>query len=221
MRKIIQLCCEKNEIAKRLSLCFPRLEYRIEGGDLDYAVIFDDIDEEDARAVDECFAEEIYGDGEMSLAETLVELLDMGGLNLATAESCTGGMVASAIVDVSGASGVFYEGLVTYSNNAKIDRLGVSIDTLFDYGAVSAETAIEMANGLLKGNVSIGVSLTGIAGPQGGTYEKPVGLVYIAVVSERHTDIYKNIFSGDRNGVRRKAKNMALFYAVQHIKNYF
>jgi|AGTN01.1.fsa_nt_gi competence/damage-inducible protein CinA C-terminal domain len=221
MDKMIQVFLDKSEIVKRLAICTPSIEYELEGGDMDYVLVFKDVDEDDAKTLDELFEDEAYGDGEMTLAETLVALLEDAGINIATAESCTGGMVASAIVDVSGASGVFYEGLVTYSNNSKIDRLGVGVDTLYERGAVSEETAVEMADGLLRDSVALGVSTTGIAGPQGGTPEKPVGLVYIAVVSEKHTDVYKNIFAGDRNAVRRQARNAALFYAIRHIKKYF
>ncbi|MFA5449615.1 MAG: nicotinamide-nucleotide amidohydrolase family protein [Clostridia bacterium] len=221
MAKIIQLCATKQEIVKRLALCFPSWAYRLEGRDMDYTLTFSDMREEDELLAEELFQEEAYGNGELTLAETLVDLLDYEGLNIALAESCTGGLASALIISVPGASNVFYEGIVAYSNNSKIDRLAVEVETLRDSGAVSQETAIEMANGLLASNIALAVSITGVAGPQGGTNEKPVGLVYIAAVSEQHTDIHKNIFDGDRNSIRRQAANMALFYAVQHIKNHF
>lgn len=155
------------------------------------------------------------------LSGILVEALYELGLNIATAESCTGGMLASSIVDISGCSGIFYEGIISYSNNSKIDRLGVNVETLSSYGAVSEETAIEMADGLLRQNVAIGVSTTGIAGPDGGTYNKPVGLVYIAVVSENGTDVYENIFKGSRNEVRNQATKFALIATIKHLEKNF
>jgi len=99
---------------------------------------------------------------------------------LVTAESCTGGMIATAITDKAGSSAVFDRGFVTYSNQAKMDCLGVSDKTLKNHGAVSMETATEMADGALENSeAQISVSVTGIAGPDGGTPQKPVGLVYI------------------------------------------
>lgn len=221
MRKVMQIFGDKDAIVQRAERVCPDAFFRIEGSDLDYTLDFEEVTQAESEALYEEFADDCYGDGELSMAGTLVALLEDSGVNIATAESCTGGLIAAEIVGVPGASEVFYEGLVTYNNNAKMDRLGVSPETLMSFGAVSEETAIEMANGLLDSNVAIGVSTTGIAGPQGGTNEKPVGLVYIAVVSENKTEVYKNVFGGSRNTVRRKARNAAMFYAIQHIKNYY
>ena len=114
------------------------------------------------------------------LVDQLSEKLRNRKWKLVTAESCTGGMIATAITDKAGSSEVFDRGFVTYSNQAKIDCLNVSADTLKKFGAVSKETAIEMANGALKNsNANISIAVTGIAGPGGGTPQKPVGLVHI------------------------------------------
>ncbi len=147
-----------------------------------------------------------------------VDLLKAKNKTCATAESCTGGLIASSIVDVSGSSQVFYEGVVTYSNQSKMARLQVKEDTLKKYGAVSKETAHEMVEGLLK-NVDIGVSTTGIAGPSGGTPEKPVGLVYIAVGTKQHIQVEKCNFSGDRQQIRNQAKDKALEMLVNCLQN--
>ena len=105
------------------------------------------------------------------------------GMTLSSAESCTGGMFAAAVTDIPGISSVFQRGLVTYSNEAKIEELGVSSETLEKFGAVSRETAVEMVEGLKRVSGSdICISVTGIAGPGGGTPEKPVGLVYIGFI---------------------------------------
>ncbi len=115
-----------------------------------------------------------------SAARDVIEAYASAGKMIATAESCTGGMIAAALTDIAGSSVVFERGFVTYSNQAKIEQLGVSIDTLREHGAVSLQTAAEMAQGAVRhSKADIAVSVTGIAGPGGGTPEKPVGLVYL------------------------------------------
>ena len=122
---------------------------------------------------------------------------------IATAESCTGGLIAGKIVDYPGASEAFIDGVVSYSNESKIKRLGVSEDTLNKYGAVSEQTAKEMAEGVKKAlGADVGVASTGVAGPDGGTAEKPVGLVYIAVSVKNHTTVKKLNLRGTRNRIR-------------------
>lgn len=117
----------------------------------------------------------------MTHAETLLDLCTARSLTVTTAESCTGGMVASAITDIAGSSNIFERGFVTYSNGAKVDMLGVSADTLAAHGAVSEEVAIEMASGaLLRAGADIAVAITGIAGP-GGSEFKPEGRVCFAI----------------------------------------
>ena len=118
--------------------------------------------------------------GEKSLEEVVVDLLAERKLHVTTAESCTGGLIAGTLVNVAGASDVLNEGYVTYSNEAKERLIHVSHETLEAYGAVSEQTAHEMAEGAAKAaNANAALSATGIAGPGGGTEEKPVGLVYI------------------------------------------
>ncbi|MBR1444416.1 MAG: nicotinamide-nucleotide amidohydrolase family protein [Firmicutes bacterium] len=127
-------------------------------------------------------------------------------LSIATAESCTGGKVAAALIGYAGASDIYKEGFVTYSNEAKMKRLGVNEKTLSKYGAVSEQTAREMAEGAANAaNADIGLSTTGIAGPGGGTAEKPVGLVYIGVSVKGNTTVKKLNLSGDRETVRNSA----------------
>lgn len=130
---------------------------------------------------------------------------------VSTAESCTGGMIASTLINYPGISEVFLEGVVTYSNEAKHKRLGVSNDTLDKYGAVSEQTAREMALGVTKmANTNVGIISTGIAGPGGGTKEKPVGLVYIGVCLNGSVTVKKCNFMGDRMSVRVQATQEAL-----------
>ena len=146
-----------------------------------------------------------------TVAVNLVELLKAQGLTCATAESCTGGGVGSAITAVPGSSAVFAGGVISYSNDVKRDVLGVSADILRNVGAVSSETAAQMAEGarrLLK--TDLAVSLTGIAGPDGGSEEKPVGLVWFGLATEDGVRTEKCIFRGDRAKVREQAAIHAL-----------
>ena len=153
----------------------------------------------------------IYGEGETSLEAVLAELLIKNNLTISTAESCTGGLIASKLVDYSGISSVFMEGAVTYSNDAKMRRLGVKKETLELFGAVSEETAKEMAEGIAKtSETNIGLSTTGIAGPGGGTAEKPVGLVYIGLSINGITKVKKCNFTGSREMIRRRTTITAL-----------
>jgi len=153
----------------------------------------------------------IYTTDEKSLEEVVVEKLINKNYTIATAESCTGGLLSSTLVNVSGVSTVFKEGVVTYSNEAKEKLLNVKAETLEKYGAVSEETAKEMANGIKnKSNSNIGIGITGIAGPEGGTVEKPVGLVYISIAIDDKTYVYKLNLSGNRMKIRRYSAKRAL-----------
>ncbi len=138
-------------------------------------------------------------DGDSKIEETVAKMLVEKGLTIATAESCTGGLVAGTLINYPGISDVFLEGCVTYSNAAKVKRLGVSEETLENYGAVSPQTAKEMAEGIRKGlGADIGLSTTGVAGPGGGTDKKPVGLVYTAISINGET---KEMAEGIRKGL--------------------
>lgn len=147
----------------------------------------------------------------LTLEERVVLLLQENKLTIATAESCTAGMVAARLVNVSGISSLFQEGYITYSNEAKERLLGVSHRTLEKYGAVSRQTAVEMAEGCRNAaGVRLGIAITGIAGPEGGTKEKPVGLVYIGCSMDGQTYVERHIFEGTRNEVRESAATCAL-----------
>ena len=145
-----------------------------------------------------------------TLAEAVVKLLKEKKMTVTTVESCTGGLMSATLVDVSGASEVFYQGVVTYANEAKVRLVGVNENTLAAFGAVSEETAREMAEGGAKtANADVCLSVTGIAGPGGGTKEKPVGLVYIGCYFNGTTAVEKNIFSGNRREVREQSVEAA------------
>ncbi len=154
-----------------------------------------------------------------SLVEELSLLLANKNMRLVTAESCTGGMIAAAMTDRSGSSSIFERGYVTYSNESKIEELGVNGATIETHGAVSEQTAKEMAQGALKNShADIALSVTGIAGPNGGTDEKPVGLVYIGfAMPNRPAIAMKYNFTGDRTSIRQATVESALELAIEKL----
>jgi len=153
----------------------------------------------------------VFGREDDTLAIAVVRQLARTGLSLALAESCTGGLVTSSLVDVPGVSDHLIEGVVTYADDAKVRRLGVDPETLAAHGAVSSETAAEMAEGVrLAAGADIGLSTTGIAGPGGGSAEKPVGLVYTGVSLNGRIRIARQVHFGDRRMVRDRAAKAAL-----------
>lgn len=145
-------------------------------------------------------------------AAAVLALCRKRGWKLATAESCTGGMVAAALTAIAGSSDVVERGFVTYSNQAKTELLGVPAALIETHGAVSAETAAAMAAGALaRAPVDLAVSITGIAGPGGGSPEKPVGLVYFGMARKGGKPATeRQIFTGDRSAIRRAATLRAL-----------
>ena len=169
--------------------------------------------------------EHIYAYEKVDIAKHLYDLLKLRKYKLACAESFTGGGVGKRIVDIPGASEIFYEGLNTYSNDSKCDRLAVKDVTLKTEGAVSAETAKQMANGLMwRGRCNVAVSTTGIAGPQSDNTLKPVGLCYIGIAlkdssSFKGATVYKYNLSGDRKTITETAINYALFLAYKNAKD--
>ena len=161
-------------------------------------------------------------DDDETLEQTVVELLDKNGLTISTAESCTGGLLSGRIINVPGASEIIKIGIVTYSNRAKRKYLGVKRSTLDKYGAVSAETAKEMVKGLLsETKADVGLSTTGIAGPDGGTPDKPVGLVYIGCNVCGSVRIKECRFTGDRMQIRQRTVTEALNLLRLSLLEYF
>lgn len=162
--------------------------------------------------VREILGDKVYGTGmDNSLESATVKVLREKGLKATAAESCTGGLISEKITRIRSSSECFDCGFVTYSNKKKSNMLGVKYETLEKYGAVSEETALEMSAGALKNSGSdIAVSVTGIAGPDGGTIQKPVGLVYISICTKSFHKAYKFRFGGDRNMVRERSSMYAL-----------
>lgn len=176
------------------------------------------------EAVYDVMGDYIYGVDMQNQEDAVVQYLRAKDLTLATAESCTGGLLSKRITDMPGASEVFGLGVCTYSNEMKEKILGVSHESLEAYGAVSPEVAREMAEGVRRlSKADIGVGITGIAGPGGGTPEKPVGLIYIAIVSEKYTHVEKYLpghRGHSREQLRHTATQTALRLILQAIKKY-
>jgi PncC family amidohydrolase len=154
-----------------------------------------------------------------TLARDLGLLLKKTGLTFCAAESCTGGMLLSALTDIPGSSGYVLGGLVTYSNAAKIQLAQVAAATIEAHGAVSPQTAREMALGV-RGvfDADIAISITGIAGPGGGTPEKPVGLTYIGMVTSRTTQVQQQLWRGDRVANKAQSVGFALHWVAETVK---
>lgn len=154
------------------------------------------------------FPEDIH-----AAAEAIIRDFTAAGLMISTAESCTGGLIAGALTEIAGSSAVVDRGFVTYTNTAKMELLGVQEQTLLGFGAVSEETARQMAQGaLFRSRAAIAVAVTGIAGPGGGSAEKPVGLVHLAARSRTGASVHRKMLYGDigRSAVRLATVRTAL-----------
>ena len=163
-------------------------------------------------------APHVYSDDGATLPEVVIDLLRRQNHSIAVAESCTGGRVMSQLVSVAGCSDVLLEGLCTYSNGAKVARLGVCAELIAAHGAVSAEVAVAMAQQVVKtSGATVGLSTTGIAGPGGGTADKPVGLVYVGLCVDGEAEAVQFNLIGNRDEVRIRATNLALDMVRQRL----
>jgi nicotinamide-nucleotide amidase len=166
------------------------------------------------------FSESIVASDQQSIAERTADLLLKCKKTLSLAESCTGGLISKLLTDAPGASSFFERGGVTYANSAKIDWLGVNEEMLIQEGAVSADCAKAMAEGIrIAANTDLGLSVTGVAGPEGGTDEKPVGTVYLALADSQGTVVRHHQFSGDRQQIRMRTACTALAMIQRHLTN--
>lgn len=155
----------------------------------------------------------------MATEQLLAGFLKNYDLKLTTAESCTGGLLAGTFLNVPGASAVYEEGYITYANRAKRELLGVKKKTLKKHGAVSPQTAKQMAKGAaFVAGADVAISVTGIAGPDGGSDEKPVGLVYVGCYALGKTRVREYRFTGDRSQIRSQSVQAAMEFAVECIQ---
>lgn len=165
------------------------------------------------------FQDYIYGYDNIKLEQVIVNMLKEKGLKLGLCESVTGGLISSSITKIPGASKVFERGIITYTNESKIDELGVKEETLKEHGDVSRQTAYEMAKGLfLKCNLDIALSITGLAGPSGATTDKPIGLVYIGLISRDYEEVFQYNFNGNRSLIQKRSAIKALDHIRKLIK---
>lgn len=191
---------------------------------VDYIVSTLDCYEDELKSFDQEFKrimKDYYiGNQNTNLAEEIVHRLTEKNLKIATAESCSGGLLSSTLVNISGASNVFLEGIITYSYESKLNRLNIDLNRLMQFGAVSEEIAYDMALNLksLTG-ADITISVTGIAGPAGGSELKPVGLVYIAINICGQIFVKSYILNGNREKIRRLTVAKALYLLHHHIKS--
>jgi len=156
----------------------------------------------------------------LQLLNKVSDELKNQNLTIATAESCTGGLLAHTLTNISGSSEYFERGIISYSNKSKMELLGVPEKTLKEYGAVSEQAAKAMVIGIKeRSNVDIGISTTGIAGPTGGTKEKPVGLVYIGIATSKKVEVKRFVFSGDRLQNKENTCIAALELLLENIIN--
>ncbi|HEV8599888.1 MAG TPA: nicotinamide-nucleotide amidohydrolase family protein, partial [Gemmatimonadales bacterium] len=171
-----------------------------------------------AARLRERVAEHVYGSGEQDLAAVLLEDYRRNGLSLAVAESCTGGMLGARITAIPGSSEVFMGGLIAYANAVK-QELGVPAGILEEHGAVSEEAVREMAERTrARFRVAVAVAVSGIAGPAGGSADKPVGLVWLAIADPQGTESHKAIFPGSRHEIRVRASQYALWRLWRRVK---
>ena len=193
-------------------------------GDLRLEILYNDDSpkmavDEAVRLAAESLHDYTYAVDDTPLNRRIYEMLKLRGMKLSVAESFTGGGVAKKLIEVPGVSEVLFESIVAYDNGSKMRRLGVQQSTLARCGAVSDDTAYEMAAGLIAtGNCSVSLATTGIAGPASDNTNKPVGLCYIAVGTRETVFVYKYIFRGGREDITRRAINQALFLLYKQIK---
>lgn len=173
--------------------------------------------EEKIRAV---LGDDVYGEGEVELNQIVSDMLRERKMTISAAESCTGGLFAKMITDLAGSSDILNESIVTYANSAKMKYLGVRAETLDKYGAVSEQTAFEMAQGICRqSGADVGVGITGIAGPGGGTAQKPVGLVYAAVCINGKTEVNELRLAGSREKIRHSVCTNVFDIIRRRLKN--
>lgn len=194
------------------------IHFRVTAKGEDLPLLQQMVEELSAKII-ERLEEYYFGSDDETLMGLVADILTAKKLKLAVAESCTGGLLADTITNIPGSSDFFDRGYITYSNQAKIDELGIAESTLEQYGAVSENTALEMAEGIHRNTAAdVAISITGIAGPGGGTVDKPVGLVYMAFRYKDKSSVMTRIFTGDRLTIKKKVVKFVLFEMLKKLK---
>jgi nicotinamide-nucleotide amidase len=162
----------------------------------------------------------VFSTDDKDMEDIIAELLKKNKMTIALAESCTGGLISDRLTNIPGSSEYFDRSVVCYSNKAKVELLNIDEQLINMYGAVSPEVAIAMAEGIRKiSNTNLGLAVTGIAGPDGGTAEKPVGLVYIALATQNGAIYEKHMLAGGRKGIKYRASQTALDFLRKYLLN--
>lgn len=214
------------EVDEVLELSTDGIPVAVDCEGLDYKIIVDNFSgEEDdffatISAVKKVIGSKIYSEDDETLEQKVVGLCLEKGIRIAIAESLTGGMLSSRIVNVSGSSGVLNEAMVTYTNASKVKRLHVKLSTLKQYGAVSEETAREMAQGLKNKDNDFVVSTTGCAGPASDEKDTPVGLVFVGIAGDGFVDVFRLELEGERNVIRKSVTDKALYLLLDYISKF-
>ena len=214
------------EVDEVLELSTEGITVAVDSEGLDYKIIVDNFggEEEDffatIDAVKRVLGDKIYSEDGETLEQKVVRICLDKGIRIAVAESLTGGMLSSRIVNVSGSSGVLNEALVTYTNASKVKRLHVKLSTLKQYGAVSEETAREMAMGLKNKDNNFVIATTGCAGPASDENDTPVGLAFVGVAGEGFVDVIRLELDGERNVIRKSVTDKALYLLLDYITKF-
>lgn len=223
-REVIKLCgLSEEEVLHRLAPFMGKgVTFDIDEQQLDVTLtLTSDLPKKDFDPIKSwvyrSFETEVYSALGQGLAETAAALLKRNGRVLGVAESLTGGLICSMLTAIPGISNNFFEGIVCYDKHSKQERLGVKATTLSNYGAISKQTALEMVRGLNIPPVDIGLSTTGLAGPDGDE-GKPVGLVYIGVGGGDFVVAFERRLEGTRNEIRQKTANLALYYLIKYLR---
>lgn len=207
-QKIEDWIGKNNELAISILPRFPEVDISVSQ---QHNAVMTTTVEQSVRELSKLLGDDIFGFDEDTLESVVARQLLAHRLTIATAESCTGGLIASRLTDIPGSSGYFTQGIITYSNQSKIERLGVSEETLKMHGAVSRETAREMAQNIRKiAGTDIGLSATGIAGPDGGSPEKPLGTVFIGLSTDSKEEVFHFQYNRDRLSNKLFFSQMAL-----------
>ena len=215
--RIKELARPREGLTIAYCVSFPEVEVKLRGEGDNEARIKELLDTT-AEKVRELLGDHVVAEGGETIDTVVAALFRKKGVTLSLAESCTGGLIAARITDLAGSSGYFLEGAVTYSNETKIRRLQVAPELLEKEGAVSSATAMAMARGIRKSSGSdIALAVTGIAGPEGGSEEKPVGTVFLALAGRSDCTAKRYQFSGDRERIRRMTAFTALDWLRRHL----